>query len=703
MARIPAFLPLYVLALPPLLAREADEPGEVVDPPAPPDLEGTDVEAPRMEEIVVFGRTENLVGIADSPSEGAVGGEQIRERPLLRPGEIAETVPGVIVTQHSGSGKANQFFLRGFNLDHGTDFATYLEGVPINMPSHGHGQGYTDLNFLIPELVERVDYRKGPYHAESGDFSSAGEARIEYVRKLERSIAHVEGGSFGYLRGLLASSRPLGNGDFLYAGEVFHDDGPWSNPDNYRKLNGALRYGAGDELSGYDILFLGYHGEWNATDQIAERAVESGLISRFGSLDTTDGGESQRYGLSGEIRSGSDDSRFKALAYSHYYDLELFSNFTYFLTDPVNGDQFEQNDRRVTSGAAASEEWDGRFWWGRDVVNTLGAQLRNDVIRNGLFPTRAQDRLGTVREDEIVQTNFGLYYEHRTQWAEKLRSMAGIRGDLYDFDVNSDRSENSDDETNFIPSPKLGVVVGPWAETELYLNGGFGFHSNDARGVTSTVDPVTGAPVGRADPLVRTRGAEAGIRTAAIQDLQSTFAVWYLESDSELVFVGDAGTNEPGRASERYGIEWTNYWTLFPGLSLDFDLALSKARFAESDPAGSEIPGSIESVIATGVTVRDLKGFFGSLRLRFFGPRPLVEDGSVRSSETVLLNGQVGYRFSERLSLTCDLLNILDREDSDIEYFYTSRLEGEPAAGVDDIHFHPVYPFTVRVGLTATF
>jgi hypothetical protein len=678
-----------------------------VEPPSPvPEGAEEAPAAPRLDEVLVLGRQDSLLGLAESASQGVVGREQLSRRPVLRPGELEETVPGVIVTQHSGSGKANQFFLRGFNLDHGTDFATYVGGVPINLPTHGHGQGYTDLNFVIPELVETIRYRKGPYYADAGDFSSAGEVRIDYARSLDQAVARVEGGSFGYLRGVLANSTPAFGGDFLYAVELLHDDGPWSHPDDFQKLNAVLRQSGGDRRNGWSLTALAYSGDWDSTDQIAERAVEQGLIRRFGSLDETDGGESQRYGLTAEAHKLLGDGQLQLLAWSYYYDLDLFSNFTYFLSDPVNGDQFQQKDERVASGASADYEWSGTFWWGRDVTNRAGMTFRADVIDNGLFPTLRRQRLGTVRADEVVEASFGPYFQHETRWLEKLRTVLGIRGDVFLFDVESENSVNSGNDHDFLPSPKLAVVLGPWLETEFYGNAGLGFHSNDGRGVTTRVDPATGIRVSRADALVRTEGAEVGLRTLLVQGLQSTVSLWLLESDSELVFVGDAGTTEASRPSRRYGVEWANYYDLTRWLAIDADLSVSNARFTDSDLAGRHIPGSIETAVAAGVSLHDLPclpGLSAALRLRYFGPRPLLEDESVRSAPTALLSARVAYEFVKNWTISLEAFNLLDEEDNDIEYFYTSRLPGEAAAGVDDRHFHPVYPFTVHISLTARF
>ena len=653
--------------------------------------------------IEVIERYDSLIGIGDSATEGRVGPEQIESRPLLRPGEVLETVPGVIITQHSGAGKANQFFLRGFNLDHGTDFATSVAGIPVNFPTHGHGQGYTDLNFVIPEIIGGIDYRKGPYFADEGDFSAAGAAHIDYTDALPHNLVQFTGGSYDYYRGLLAGSTALAAGQVLGAFEVFDNDGPWDQPDEYRRYNGVLRYSRGDALNGFNLTAMGYGGDWNATDQVPRRAVDSGLIGRFGALDESDGGHTHRYSASGEWRRSTADSATHVHGYFLDYGLNLFSNFTFFLDDPVNGDQFEQEDRRQVYGLSGHHSW-FPTWGGLDIENTVGLQIRYDDIGSvGLFNTRERRRLSTTRKDQVNQVSVSPYVQNRTRWHPKFRTVAGLRGDYYDFDVDSDDPRNSGTANDGLASPKLSLIFGPWFDTEYYINLGYGFHSNDGRGATTTVDPKSGDPVEPVDPLVRAEGFDVGARTALVPDLDSTLSFWLLDLDSELLFIGDAGTTEASRPSRRYGVEWTNYYRPLPWLTFDADFSFSKARFSDDDPAGDHIPGAVETVIAAGVTIDDLKGFFGGLRVRYFGPRPLIEDDSARSSSTTLLNADIGYKLRDDLHLGVEIFNLLDSEDSDIEYFYASRLAGEPAAGVDDIHFHPVEPRSARVTMSLSF
>jgi TonB dependent receptor-like, beta-barrel/TonB-dependent Receptor Plug Domain/Carboxypeptidase regulatory-like domain len=640
---------------------------------------------------------ENLIGIAHSASQGAVTAAQLDARPMLRAGEVLETVPGVIISQHSGEGKANQYYLRGFDLDHGTDFATTVAGMPVNLPTHGHGQGYSDLNFLITELVSGVQFSKGPYFADQSDFATAGAATINYVNALDKPIVSVRAGEFGFARTLAAASPRIAGGHLLAAIEVGHNDGPWVRPDDFRTVNGIVRFSRGDTVNGFSLTGMGYRAKWNSTDQIPQRAIATGLLDRFGALDTTDGGSTYRYSGSLEWQRGRANTSTRVTAYGIGYDLALFSNFTFFLDDEARGDQFEQVDRRFVAGARVSHRRLER-WFGRGVQNTFGLQIRNDDIgKVGLYHTQARRRLAMVREDSVLETATGAYVQNEIEWSPWLRSLAGLRADGYRFDVDSIDPVNSGTTSAGLVSPKGGAVIGPFRSTELYVNGGFGFHSNDARGTTISRDPVSGDPVDPVTPLVRATGAEVGVRTVAIPQLQSSLALWSLNLDSELVFVGDAGTTEAGRPSHRYGIEWANYYRPRPWLVFDGDLSLSRSRFTDQDAAGERIPGAVESVVSLGATMDSVHGILVSMRLRYFGPRPLVEDNSVRSPATRLTNLEAGYRIRKGMRLALEVLNLFDSKASDIDYYYRSRLAGERAGGIDDIHTHPTIPRSARV------
>jgi len=680
----------------------------------------------RLPDIIVEGRQDSMIGIATSASQGTTGAAQLADRPILRSGEILETVPGVIITQHAGGGKANQYFLRGFNLDHGTDFAVFLDDMPLNLPSHAHGEGYSDMNTVIPEFVQRVNYEKGPYYADVGDFGSAGNAHLVFYKTLPQDFVTIEGGMYGYERGVFGFSQKLGAGNILYGGEAYHDDGPWVHPDNYWKFNGTLTYSQGDDANGWSATFRGYHGEWNSSDQIA---ASFGRTNFFGAINPTDGGNSQRYSLQAEWHRQNGSSETKITAYAFYYDLDLFSDFTYFLTDTNKGDQFEQQDHREVAGLDARHTIFSQ-WFNRDVENTFGLQVRNDWINNGLYQTENRVRVdkldsatGTILPadtdvNNLTDTQVGFWVENKIQWAEKFRSVAALRGDLDYFDVTSlTTPANSGTADTFLPSPKLSLIFGPWDKTELYVQGGFGFHSNDGRGATQTIEPVSadnpypGTPVAKIPALIQTKGAEIGVRTLIVPKLQSTVSLWYLYSQSELEQDGDTGgTVASQQPSNRYGIELANFYSLTKHLSLDLDAADSIARFTSVDaddaapgsPGGTRVPEAVGLVISSGITLHDFHGFSSSLRLRYFGPRDLTSDGIYRSDQTILLNAEVGYQINKTLRIFVEALNLLDRHDHDIDYAYVSRVTPTATPAFQDV-FHPVEPFQVRVGLTATF
>lgn len=657
----------------------------------------------RIDRVEVTGHYDNSVGSTDAASAGVITPQLIDDRPLLRPGEVLEYIPGMIVTQHSGAGKANQYFLRGFNLDHGTDFATTVAGMPVNMRTHAHGQGWTDLNFLIPELVSRIDYFKGPYYAAQGDFATAGAAQLHYADALKQNLVEITGGTERYGRLVTVGSAASGPGNLVYGFEAFHNNGPWENPDNYRKYNGVLRYTLPVSTGQLGLTAMAYSGRWNATDQIPRRAVEGGLINRFGAIDPSDGGHSSRYSLSADHEQALAGGRLQTNAYALRYYLDLYSDFTYFLDHPEGGDQFNQTDDRKIYG------WNGKWsrsdeFFGKQMQNTLGWEIRQDRIEPvGLYDTTHRVRTATTREDRVKEMSYAAYLENQTQWSEWFRSIAGIRADTYRFRVASDLSENSGTRTASLGSPKVSLIFGPWQKTEFFINGGYGFHSNDARGTTTTIDPKTGESIEPVTPLVRTKGGEIGTRTELIPGLQSSLALWYLKFDSELVFVGDAGTTEAGRPSKRYGVEWSNRYKPVPWMLMDLDLAWTRARFADSDPVGNFIPNALRGTAAGGITVRDLGPWTASIFGRYFGPRPLIEDNSVRSGSTTLFNAQATYNLSKSVSLRFDVFNIFDRQSDDITYYYTSRLPGEPLEGVNDVHFHPTESRAYRVGILYRF
>jgi hypothetical protein len=718
--------------------------------------------------IDVQGRADDLVGIAASSTQGTVGTKEIEERPMLRSGEVLEAVPGVIITQHAGGGKANQYFVRGFNLDHGTDIAIFLDDMPLNLPSHAHGEGYSDMNTVIPEFVKRVSYEKGPYYANVGDFSSAVSAHLEFLKTLPQNFVQFEGGKFGYGRTVFGVSQKLGKGSLLYGGEAYHDNGPWTtHEDNFFKYNGLLTYSQGEDDKGFSITARAYRGTWHSSDQIPVDAFP--LVGYFGTLNPTDGGASQRYSLQSEWHRRSANSETKVTAYGFYYDLNLFSDFTYYLIDPIKGDQFEQQDRRWVAGFDAHHTILSQ-WFGRKVETTFGLQLRNDWVHNGLF--RTENRVRTDKNDinacndepipqcvtnpnlsailpaatdlsKFTDTVGSVYAENKIQWSSKFRSEVALRGDDAKYVVTNLNPTyvspifgsvnfsqlNSGSATKFLSSPKATLIFGPWAKTEFYAQGGFSFHSNDARGATQREQPISpdnpfptsSTPI---TPLVQTKGGEIGVRTSAVPHLQSTVSLWYLHSNSELMQDGDTGgTSASDQSSNRYGIEFANYYTPVEHLSFDFDIAASRAQFTQIDPAdaafinpnaanglsypqqlpgGKLVPEAVKLVISAGATLHEYKGLSASLRLRYFGPRELTSDGINRSQVTTLVNAGLGYQFNKKWGISTELLNLLNRKADDITYAYVSRIAPTANAEFTNVS-HPTEPFQVRCALRYRF
>lgn len=679
----------------------------------------------------------------DAASQMTVSGAQVNAQPFSRPGEALEIVPGLIITQHSGEGKANQYFLRGYNLDHGTDLAITLDDVPINMRTHAHGQGYADLNFLIPELIGFLDIRKGPYYADVGDFGSVGALSIGLVDRVPKNVAQFSTGSFGYERFLGYGSAPLGGGNLLYATEAATYDGPWTSPDEMRKLNGLLRYSQGTNTNGFTVTGMAYGNKWNSTDQIPLRAITSGQLGLYDAFDPSDGGNTNRFSLSARLAETDAGGEWRANAYAVKSELDLYNNFTYFLTDPVNSDQFHQHDDRVMIGANASRMFTGSFG-AMPTETTFGFQTRYDDIKLGLTDTVQRQFLSNIRTDDVKEGSVGVYAQNVLHWTPWLRTVVGLREDLYTASVNSIFDPaNSGNANASITSPKFSMVVGPFYKTEFYLSAGTGFHSNDARGVTITEEPTDPSMKLNSSPfLVRTEGAEVGVRTKVVPGLNSSVSVFMLDQASELIFSGDAGTTEPSRPSRRIGIELTNDYRPVSWLAIDADLAVTHARFLGFDAAqlaiyqslagfpqaqignapGNYILGSPNMIASASIELGEKTGWFGALKLRYLGPRPLTEDNAFVSPPTALLDGRVGYRWANGWRIQLDAFNLTNSRTDQISYAYGSFIKtdslfamcfpasGPPTApaavcqnGVMDRVLHPVEPLAFRLTLAATF
>jgi hypothetical protein len=671
-------------------------------------------------------------------SQTSVSGEELNARPVTRPGELLEATPGLIVTQHSGEGKANQYFLRGYNLDHGTDMAIWVDDVPINMRTHAHGQGYADLNWLMPETVNSLDIRKGPYFADEGDFSSAGNLHIGLIDSVPKAVAELTAGSFGYRRIFGMDSAKAGDGTVLVAGEAGTYDGPWVNPNEMRKLNGMVRYSQGTTTDGLSITGMAYSNKWNSTDQIPARAIP--LIGLYGSEDPSDGGNTNRFALSGRISGTDDEGSWKANAFAVKSQLDLFNNFTYFLSDPVLDDQFHQHDDRIMAGGNASRTLNGSFT-GLPMQTTFGVQTRYDDIALALSDTYQRSFLSTVRNDKVGEGSVGVYVQNTVGWTDWLRTTLGWRGDYYEARVNSVfDANNSGTVAAGIGSPKFTATIGPFNKIEFFVGAGYGMHSNDARGAVITEDPTDPTTKLSASPLlVRTKGTETGVRTKIIPGLESSLSVFMLDQDSEIVFNGDAGDTSASRPSQRYGLEWTNRYHPASWIDVDADFAYSHARFTGFDSdqeaiyqslagfpqaqignaPGNYIPNAPAIVASAGITLGEKTGPFGTLRWRYLGASPLTEDNAFRSLATSIFNGRIGYRADNGWRIHLDVLNLLNTKADQITYAYGSLIRTDslyslcfpvqtaPAAvcqnGVMDYVLHPIEPLTIRITLAGAF
>ncbi|EGF89256.1 tonB-dependent Receptor Plug domain protein [Asticcacaulis biprosthecium C19] len=636
------------------------------------------------EPVHVFGKRRNEIGVAQSASEGVVSFARFDDRPLTRPGELVEVVPGMAATQHSGSTKANQYFLRGFNLDHGTDFSVSLDGVPLNLRSHGHGQGYLDLNGITPEVIETITYRKGPYHAVLGDFSNAGGAQFETFANGTPSYVQLTTGEAGYNRVLGVAG--VGERSFL-AVDYTHSRGPYDNPDNLRKLAITGRVGWGN----WSLTGLAYDAHTNATDQVPQRAIESGLISRLGAIDTSDGGETSRYILSLGYH-GPDG--LEARLYTQRYSLDLFSNFSYFLNDPVNGDQFQQSDQRWVHGGSVIKTWAQPL---AGFTVRTGAEFRyDDIGRVGLYNTKQRQVLSTVREDRVREYSATVFAD-ATRAFGPVRVTGGLRMDAIGGEVRSDDARNSGKADDVLLSPKFTAAWRVSETVELYGDAGGGFHSNDIRGATITVIPGSDDPAPTVDLFAASRGGELGARYSA-GGFTATAALWALHLDSELVYIGDGGDTASTDATDRTGLELLFGYSPHSRLDINLTAAASHARYAGDPPDGDRIPNALEYVVTGGITARLTPRLTTTVTVRTLGPAPLIEDNSQRSKATTFVNGLIDYDFG-RFSVKLEALNLLDSRGNDIQYYYTSRLPGEPAEGVDDHHVHPFEPRTLRLSL----
>jgi outer membrane receptor protein involved in Fe transport len=666
----------------------------------------TTTAADQLEEIRVTAERLGLMGSASTASEGIVVNDELALTAAFRVGQLLETVPGLQVTSHSGEGKANQYLLRGYNLDHGTDLATFVDGMPVNEPTHAHGQGYTDLNFLIPELATHVTYTKGPYYAPEGDFASVGSVHINYLDALAPQVSFTEG-TLGYERFFGGGSTRLGPGELLGALEWQHYNGPWVNPDELHKINAVLRYSGGDKTDGYSLTAMYYHGLWNATTDQPERAIEEGLISRYGSLDPSDGGMAQRASLTAQYFKPIAAGELNASAYVFGNRLTLWNDFTHFLIDPVHGDQEEQHeDRTVVGGSIDYKRAAPIFGLQNDV--TVGLATRSDFNDVSRLPTEdrivlpaAADPLNFSEADTVRLSSFSAYAQTSTRWTDWFRSVLGYR---YDTQYGSDKGTNSGTASDHLLAPKGSLIFRPVEMTELYLSAGRGFHSDDLRGVTAAQDArVAGAPL-----IARQSGEEVGLRQQITQAFTMTLSFYKLRAQSETTYDPDAGIDIAGPGSRRRGYEVNLTYQALQWLEFYGSYSGNRARYVTpyddgTGHVGEYLPNAPFATGSFNVYVKNLGPWSGSLGYRYLSSYPLSSDDSVQGHGYGTWSGDAHYVIGEGWSVGLGVYNLLNKKADAAEFWYIDRLPGEPAAGVPDVHIHPLERISGRFTVAKSF
>jgi hypothetical protein len=710
MRRLLASLACLALAGAPAVAR-AHEPGD----PDDHDHDAPAKPAKTAEQLAAEQQALEVTVQAEKPgSEAAsrieVGRRELELRPRLRPGDILEAVPGLFAVQHAGGGKANQYFLRGFDADHGTDVAFSVDGVPVNMVSHGHGQGFSDFHFLIPELVVGLEGYKGPYYAALGDFATAGAVNLRLVEKFDESYAQLGVGQYGILRGLVVESPELGDTwRVVAAAELAQDQGPFQNPEQLKRLNLFLRVthdlGAASKVQ---LTWMSYGSSWNGSGQIPARAVcgegEAGnpppsaygqpCLDHFGAVDPTEGGSTQRHQAQLAFSTTWQDADFSAMAYFVKYDFKLWSNFTFFAGDATNGDQIEQNDDRLVGG------FDARYrkhyhYHGGQFTTTIGAQVRFDSIDNALYHDRARERLATTGKDHVSEGETALYVEEDLRVRRWLRFIVGGRAQRVDVNVD-DLAEDTAHLGNASSGargammflPKAMAVVSPVEALDLFASWGVGFHSNDARGAVRAAAPAT--------LMTKAVGYEAGARVKPIKDLELSAAGFLLDLDSELVWSGDAGTTEPAARSRRYGLELTGRYHYKNWLFADVAATFTHAAYrADAGNGGGAVALAPTRTFGAGVGARPTFGDFtpfADVRIKSIASRPATADGSLTAEGFTVIDANAGLRW-KRFEVGLDLQNLTNARWREVQFATETRLRYEPRA-VTGLTYSPGWPFT---------
>lgn len=659
-----------------------------------------------LQEVTVTTSRLNLIGTATTASQGVVVNDELALTPAFRPGQLLETVPGLDVTMHSGEGKASQYLMRGYNLDHGTDLATFVDGMPINEPTHAHGQGYTDLNFMIPELATNISYTKGTYYADEGDFASVGSVHLSYLDGIEDQ-GTATAGALGFERLFTAGSVMASDGQLLGALELQHYDGPWVSPDDQRKINAVLRYSAGTPREGYSLTAMFYHDLWNSTTDQPERAIGDGVISRLGSLDPSDGGQAQRASLSLQYHRTVADGQLSASVYAISNHLTLWNDFTHFLVDSGNGDQEAQHEDRFTVGAAISYARSASL---ASLDNDLlaGITTRYDDNEVSRLPTRdrlllpaADDPLNFSESDAVRLTSVAAYVQATTHWTDWFRSVVGIRADSMN---GADNGTNAGTASSTLLQPKGSLIFRPAASTELYLSAGRGFHSNDLRGVThAEAMGQTGVPL-----IASQTGEEVGIRQQVTHAIALTIALYTLHAESQTTYDPDAGVDIAGPASWRQGFEVNVTYQALRWLEFYGSYSADRARFDTPYADGTGHVGYFlpNAPFATGsfnTYVKNLGAWSGGLEYRYLGAFPLSSDDRVQGHGYGEWNADAHYAIANGWSAGLGVYNLLNLRGDAAEFWYVDRLPGEPVAGVADLHVHPLEPRSVRLTVSKNF
>ncbi|MCP9307442.1 TonB-dependent receptor [Zymomonas mobilis] len=670
-------------------------------------------------DIEVVASRKDLLGKTSTASEGSITAKEIQLRPAYRVGQILEAVPGLVVTTHSGEGKANQFLLRGFNLDHGTDLATFVDDVPVNGATNAHGQGYTDINFLIPETLGGVDYTKGPFHANIGDFGVAGSDHMKLADDIPRQVS-FSGGTLGDYRFYIGGTTHFKNGDrWVNALSLQHADGPWKYPDNARSIRAMSHYTHGDNLDGFDVTAMYYRGKWRATNDQPIEAIETGMISRYGSLDPTDGGFAERYGISGHYRKSGSNWKFVTSAFATHSRMTLWNDFTHYLDDPVNGDQHSQHEARTTFGGSAvysRNDYIGDF----KTDTQVGLQGRYDILyvnRRHTYHRQALEECpGSLNPsgrylcngDNINLGAVGFYVENTTHWLPWLRTVVGFREDYQGGTDDNLVDGSTTKKHQWLFQPKGSLIFGPWKNTELYFSGGKGYHSNDFRSVSGSYSADQFAQNSVKVPLMTAAvSGEIGIRTTPIKNLHMQAAVFLIDFDSELSYDGDAGVNTPGPASRRKGVEFSAQYNPLSWLEFNTDLSFAHARYRTKDPSqygidGLYVTNAPKFVWAFGILADSHKAWYGSLQVRWLGSYPLNEDNSLRSKGYREVNLSVGYRVSKRLRFEASIFNLFNNHGYAAQYAYDYRLTPTSAVSTGATG-HSIEPRSARFSVIGNF